>query len=975
MAPPVFQAKLRRPPPVGLRRDRLEGALIGPDAPLVSLVVAPPGSGKTTLLAQTAAASRWRVAWYAAGPEDRAEESFVRHIAESASTVLPERLVARTLEDLICALDSHTSPLTLVVDDVHELSCSGAEAALERLVRLRPTVLRLILGSRRPPRLNMPRMLLSHEITTLDGDSLRFRSWEVEELFRSVYGEPLSPEGAAALTRQTGGWAAGLQLFHLATSGKPAAERERAVSDLGGRSRLIRSYLTRNVLDELDSSRREFLILTSSLGVLTAPLCDALLNSTGSAQILEQLESQQFFTSSSPDGRTYVYHQVLQTHLAGELLNELGPVGASALYSRSGRLLEEAGHLREATRAYALADDWGSVARLVQEARAGFPVAWCGLVDGPRLPDDDPWLAVVRARRLLRDGSVEQSVATYREAESMLDDVDFRSRCAEERDVAGLWLGQARALRLRSTVRASDPPTLALATLVRRATLGLPSREASASEMTHPLARGLLSLLGGDLQAAGDQLAEAASWPGGSVFERLSGELASTVVDLMGGATANGVARLEEIALTAEVEEQPWLARLARGLLESLLLVTRPAEWRPEACAALQAECRARGDGWGAALLGLCMGVAHAISGDLVVAEQYLERSAAAARDLDAPVVEAWAATLASRVVEALDGTSASARRQAATDLRRAVGLLDIEPVIARLVIGSRGGSEVPAARISAENTAERVVVLRCLGQFSIDVDGWPIDLDGLKPRARSLLLRLAMCYDRDVHREVLIEALWPGASPDLASHRLHVAASTVRKSLDRAGLAAPTVHRRGESYRLTLDGATWDVGEFERCLQEANRERDNGDVETAACRWSRALDHYAGDLLPELGPTEWVVGERERLRLDATQAAISLAETQLDRDMAPDAVAAAHRAVELDPLRDSSWQMLVAAQERVGDHRAAARTRLLQDRLHGCDAAAPLPPSRRSVSERPSRPPRSLGATRGQASSSPPRR
>ena len=39
-------------------------------------------------------------------------------------------------------------------------------------------------------------------------------------MFISVFHEPLSPESAAALTRRTGGWAAGLQLFHLSTNGR-----------------------------------------------------------------------------------------------------------------------------------------------------------------------------------------------------------------------------------------------------------------------------------------------------------------------------------------------------------------------------------------------------------------------------------------------------------------------------------------------------------------------------------------------------------------------------------------------------------------------------------------------------------------------------------------------------------------------------------------------------------------------------------
>ena len=105
-----------------------------------------------------------------------------------------------------------------MVDDLHEIAGSRAEQALERFVLLRPRWVRLLLGSRRPPALNITRLLVSGELCQLDSEDLRFRSWEVEELFRVVYDRPLSPEAAAALTRRTGGWAAGLQLFHLATA-------------------------------------------------------------------------------------------------------------------------------------------------------------------------------------------------------------------------------------------------------------------------------------------------------------------------------------------------------------------------------------------------------------------------------------------------------------------------------------------------------------------------------------------------------------------------------------------------------------------------------------------------------------------------------------------------------------------------------------------------------------------------------------
>ena len=229
----------------------------------------------------------------------------------------------------------------------------------------------MLIGSRRQPEMNIPRLRVSGLLQEISSDDLRFRSWEVEELFIWVFREPLSPESSAALTRRTGGWAAGLQLFHLATAGRSVVDRQRAVEDLGGRSKLVRSYLARNVLAELPEDRRQFLLRTCTLGSLTGALCDALLETTGSSKILDELEQQQLFTSSEDDGETFRYHEVLRTHLEWALVEEYGAAGARGWYSRSAALLESIGDQRAAVRAYARAEDWGAVARLIQTRGPG----------------------------------------------------------------------------------------------------------------------------------------------------------------------------------------------------------------------------------------------------------------------------------------------------------------------------------------------------------------------------------------------------------------------------------------------------------------------------------------------------------------------------------------------------------------------------------------------------------------------------
>ncbi len=420
--PVIFLEKVRRPVLRGLVRERLDRRLaglsdLGQDCSCL-LVLAPPGSGKTTLLAQLVESDGLPAAWYRAGPEDAEEVALTRHLGFALGSALAdpgiiEAASSGRVADLVRGLDRpDVGPVRLVVDDLHEIAGTSAEAALETFLRLRPRTITIALGSRRQPGLNTSRLLVSGELIMVDGEDLRFRSWEVEQLFRSVYDAPLTPEAAAALTRRTGGWAAGLQLFHLATTQLGRVERERAVTELSGRSRLIRSYLARNVLDGLPRERRGFLLHTAALGVLTGNLCDALLDTQGSAGVLAELEREQFFTTTSDGGLTYHYHQVLQTHLEVLLIDELGGRAARELYARSGRLLEEAGRPAEAVRAHARAEDWGAVARLMRPDTTvvgGDDTLW-RMLALPGAPTDDPGLVLAGARRLARDGQVEKAL-------------------------------------------------------------------------------------------------------------------------------------------------------------------------------------------------------------------------------------------------------------------------------------------------------------------------------------------------------------------------------------------------------------------------------------------------------------------------------------------------------------------------------------------------------------------------------------
>ena len=722
MAGAVVIEKVRRPEVGGLRRRRLVDRLPKDGGPHIGLVVAPAGSGKTTLLAHASAARACPCGWYRAGPGETREQDLVQHLLAALRDVLGPGARATGVDALLGLLDDRIErDAVLVVDDLHELAGTVAETALARVLELCPSRLRVLLASRRRPAMNLSRLQVAGRLVQLDGEDLRFRSWEVERLFLEVYGEPLPPESAAALARRTEGWAAGLQLFHLATSGQTTAQRRDAVSMLGGRSRLVRSYLADNVLTDLPPARRDFLVRTCTLGRLSGALCDALLRTTGSHTVLRELEEAQLFTTSDDDRAGFRYHQVLRDHLEVALHEEMGSAGLRDWFSRSGEVLEQAGHLPEAVRAYARAEDWASAARVL--ARAGTAVEEGPHVDldglvPAAMRDQDPWLLIAHARRRLRTGDLRRAVCAFRRAQEMLPDERSRRWCRREGMRADVWLGPPPAYAVRGPGPMPD---------ARHWTEHL--REITFSAHPDPpdhipgspderLRSGMRDVVAGRLGDGRRRLAEVADEVDAGSARHLTALTACGLVDhLLEGRTD----RLEEATLAADVAGLAWLGRLTRALL--VLAAAPDDDPVPEArCRGWRhtlAECEADGDAWGSALLQLMHGAAGAL-GCLDVDPSVLPGAAAAFRELGATALATWAEALhALDLARSGDDDAARVARHAEV-LGRRHGVPGARSVAATVLAGYGGSTHRARWRRLAEELADECGLPRAPGRVAL---------------------------------------------------------------------------------------------------------------------------------------------------------------------------------------------------------------------------------------------------------------
>ena len=149
-------------------------------------------------------------------------------------------------------------------------------------------------------------------------------------------------------------------------------------------------------------------------------------------------------------------------------------------------------------------------------------------------------------------------------------------------------------------------------------------------------------------------------------------------------------------------------------------------------------------------------------------------------------------------------------------------------------------------------------VRIALLGGFVMAVDGERVPSGAWSRRhAAALVKLLALRPDGRLHREQVLDLVWPDDPIESAVAKLHKAAHFARKVTGHAG----TIVLRGDLVQLFPGAAVdVDVAAFERDATEALA---NGDVALAA----RALDVYRGDLLPEDPYEDWAAGPRERLQ------------------------------------------------------------------------------------------------------------
>jgi predicted ATPase/DNA-binding SARP family transcriptional activator/DNA-binding CsgD family transcriptional regulator len=237
---------------------------------------------------------------------------------------------------------------------------------------------------------------------------------------------------------------------------------------------------------------------------------------------------------------------------------------------------------------------------------------------------------------------------------------------------------------------------------------------------------------------------------------------------------------------------------------------------------------------------------------------------------------------------------------------------------------------------------------IQLLGSFRVCVGGQEIAPETWRQRRAAAILKLLALSDgHRLHREQLIEYLWPDLDPAAAGNNLRGALHIARRALEPDAVPARRfLQWHGDTLTLAPDDELHiDVVAFESAAAQA-RHNPSADA------YRLALARYSGDLLPDDRYEDWTIGPRERLRDIYISLLLELAETFPDDDPVA-TIAALEAVVAGDPAHEAANIALMRAYARTGQRqRALRRYRQLRDALSDELDVAPEPAAQQLYGE-----------------------
>lgn len=467
----LLLTKLQFPRPVAslVRRDRLHALLDQGADRRLTLVSAPAGFGKTTLIADWLGEKEAH-AWLSLDEDDNDQGRFLLHLVAALQKLdasigrsvhalvhaIPQQPIKVAVTTLINDIASLAAPMKLVLDDYHTIADWPVHEAMQFLLDHQPENLQLIIITREDPPLASSRLRARQQLLELRAADLRFTLQEALSFFNRTMQLNLDRDVVASIERRTEGWAAGLHFAALSLRQSP--DPLAFIRDFTGNDLYVLDYLVDEVLGRQPQDVQDFLVKTSILERISAPLCDFVVFEQArgpSAELIAHLERSNLFVVALDHHREWFrYHHLFADLLRSRLASRFAQ-DVDLLHRRASRWHADHGSTSIAVRHALATRDAKGAADLVESellsllATGTLPELSASL---RRLPPEivkgRPRLAVAEAWVNVHVGRLSEAQAWLQEAQLGIvqGDDDLRGHAfAVETYLKAMWGDMAGA--------------------------------------------------------------------------------------------------------------------------------------------------------------------------------------------------------------------------------------------------------------------------------------------------------------------------------------------------------------------------------------------------------------------------------------------------------------------------------------------------------------------------------------------------
>lgn len=373
----IHRATTFTPPqlPLIVARPRLLARFSASPAPKLILLLGQAAQGKTTLAAAYLQTLEVPAAWIDLEPADADPANFyyllvraldhagllrepVRYLNNPALALGPGesgvRWQARLRE--VCSQMDATG--ILVIDGLERIAeASASRDLLQTLLDHQPAGLRLILLSRREPRLRFQHLAVRRQAVSITNDELAFTPGEIGAFFIQTLSMRLDTTQVQRVAGMTGGWPGGLVLLSAALERWSLDDQHRYLEEEAPQrlSGDALRYFSEAVFAAQPEAIQTFLLRSAVLDGMTAEAATRLCQVEDAQSLLDELVRRHLFIQAfgvEGGGRVYRYNNLFHAFLRSRLVDGSTPAQICALEDQAGDLYWEYGETEQAITHY-----------------------------------------------------------------------------------------------------------------------------------------------------------------------------------------------------------------------------------------------------------------------------------------------------------------------------------------------------------------------------------------------------------------------------------------------------------------------------------------------------------------------------------------------------------------------------------------------------------------------------------------------